>query len=153
MTKRSLRNTVATIGCATLALAGLTAAPADAAPGDVQINELLYHAADADLTYGALEFVELRNTGSEPVDVGGWQFTAGITGTAIPAGVTIPAGGYLVGTNDAASGALNPTKVEAKAEAPENGAPADLAIENAMAGRTCRFMARRQSNFCKPELT
>lgn len=51
------------------------------------------------------------------------------------------------------SGALNPTKVEAKAEAPENGAPADLAIENAMAGRTCRFMARRQSNFCKPELT
>ena len=102
MTKRSLRNTVATIGCATLALAGLTAAPADAAPGDVQINELLYHAADADLTYGALEFVELRNTGSEPVDVGGWQFTAGITGTAIPAGVTIPAGGYLVGTNDAA---------------------------------------------------
>ncbi len=71
MTKRSLRNTVATIGCATLALAGLTAAPADAAPGDVQINELLYHAADADLTYGALEFVELRNTGSEPVDVGG----------------------------------------------------------------------------------
>ena len=91
MTKRSLRNTVATIGCATLALAGLTAAPADAAPGDVQINELLYHAADADLTYGALEFVELRNTGSEPVDVGGWQFTAGITGTAIPVD-----GGYSI---------------------------------------------------------
>ena len=50
------------------------------------------------------------------------------------------------------SGALNPTKTEAKAEAPQDGAPADLAIEKAMAGRTCRFMARRMENFCRPEL-
>jgi hypothetical protein len=51
------------------------------------------------------------------------------------------------------SGALNPTKTEAKAEAPQNGAPADLAIEKAMAGRTCRFMARRMKDYCRPELT
>jgi hypothetical protein len=34
-----------------------------------------------------------------------------------------------------------------------NGAPADLGIDKAMAGRTCRFMTRRMSTFCKPELT
>jgi outer membrane protein OmpA-like peptidoglycan-associated protein len=50
------------------------------------------------------------------------------------------------------SGALNPTKTEAKAETPQNGAPADLAIDKAMAGRTCRFMARRMGDYCRPEL-
>lgn len=50
------------------------------------------------------------------------------------------------------SGSLNPTKTEAKAEAPEIGAPADLAIDKAMAGRTCRFMARRMTDYCRPEL-
>jgi outer membrane protein OmpA-like peptidoglycan-associated protein len=50
------------------------------------------------------------------------------------------------------SGVLNPTKVEAKADAAQNGAPADLAIDKAMSGRTCRFMARRMNDFCKPEL-
>jgi hypothetical protein len=52
-----------------------------------------------------------------------------------------------------ASGVLNPTKVEAKAEAPQNGAPADLAIDQAMAGRTCRSLARRMGHdYCRPEL-
>lgn len=37
--------------------------------------------------------------------------------------------------------------------APVDGAPGDLAIDKAMAGRTCRFMARRLGEFCKPELT
>jgi len=52
-----------------------------------------------------------------------------------------------------ASGALNPSKVDAKAEPPQDGAPADLAIDTAMAGRTCRFMARRMGSYCRPELT
>jgi hypothetical protein len=50
------------------------------------------------------------------------------------------------------SGVLNPTKTEAKAEAPQDGAPDDLAIEQAMAGPTCRFVARLMSNYCRPEL-
>ena len=32
------------------------------------------------------------------------------------------------------------------------GAPADLAIEQAMARRTCRFMERRMDDNCRPEL-
>lgn len=51
------------------------------------------------------------------------------------------------------SGALNPIKVYAKAEAPQDVAPADLATDKAMAGRTCRFMARRMGGYCRPELT
>jgi len=51
------------------------------------------------------------------------------------------------------SGALNPVKFDAKADPALNGAPPDLGIDKAMAGRTCRFMARRMSTFCKPELT
>jgi hypothetical protein len=44
-------------------------------------------------------------------------------------------------------------KFDAKADPAVNGAPADLGIDKAMTGRTCRFMARRMSTFCKPELT
>jgi hypothetical protein len=54
-------------------------------------------------------------------------------------------------TRDAA-GALNPSLLDAKAEPPQDGAPADLGIEQAMAGRTCRFMTRRMNDFCKPQL-
>jgi hypothetical protein len=50
------------------------------------------------------------------------------------------------------TGALNPTKTAATADAAQSGAPANLAIENAMSGRTCRFMARRMGDFCRPEL-
>ena len=51
------------------------------------------------------------------------------------------------------SGALNPVKFDAKADHAVNGAPGDLGMDKAMAGRACRFMARRMSAFCKPELT
>ena len=50
------------------------------------------------------------------------------------------------------SGILSPTKTEAKAEAPQEGAPDDLAIEQAMAGPTCRFVVRSISDYCRPEL-
>jgi hypothetical protein len=51
------------------------------------------------------------------------------------------------------SGKLKPTKTEATGDTPTNGAPADLAIEKAMAGRTCRFMTRRMvRGYCRPEL-
>jgi hypothetical protein len=41
------------------------------------------------------EYIELYNTGTAPVDIGGWQFIDGIDYT-IPAGTHIPADGYLV---------------------------------------------------------
>ncbi|SEF37602.1 OmpA family protein [Amycolatopsis pretoriensis] len=51
-----------------------------------------------------------------------------------------------------ATGALNPTSTAASAQAPQDGAPADLDVEQAMSGRTCRFTARRMNDFCRPEL-
>jgi hypothetical protein len=51
------------------------------------------------------------------------------------------------------TGTLNPTHIDAKAQAPQDGAPGDLDIEQAMSGRTCRFMARRMNDFCRPELS
>jgi len=72
-------------------------APAYAEPGGVVISELHYHAGtDLDTD----DFLELANTGASPVDVSGWSFTAGVTVT-LPAGATIPAGGYAVVAKDA----------------------------------------------------
>jgi hypothetical protein len=94
---------------AALALTGipLALAPAaSAAASDVVISELMYHAPDTDPLYADVEFIELTNTGSSAVDVGGWSFTNGITlataDQALPAGLTMPAGGRIVGTNDTA---------------------------------------------------
>lgn len=104
-------NTIFRTGLVALLFAALSigagAVPAaQAAAGDVVINELHYHAPDGDLDYAAVEFIELRNTGPDPVDVGGWSFTAGITiappDVSLPAGLSIPPGGYLLGTNDPA---------------------------------------------------
>jgi hypothetical protein len=69
---------------------GTTNAPPLAS--DVVINEIMYNPISGD---NDDEFVELHNPGPLPVDVGGWQFTAGIRYTFAP-GATIPAGGYLV---------------------------------------------------------
>jgi len=59
---------------------------------DVLINEIHY---DPEPNTEEVEFIELHNNGSEAVDIGGWQFTEGISFT-MPAGVGIPAGGYVV---------------------------------------------------------
>ncbi len=83
----------------------LALAPAaHAAATDVVISELMYHAPDSDPAFADVEFIELANTGSTDVDLGGWSFTAGITveGGAIPPGVSLAAGGFVVGTSDPA---------------------------------------------------
>lgn len=88
---------VAVTASLTLATFAATAPPSSAAAGDVVINELMYHALsnlDGD------DFLELYNRGTTPVDLSGWTFS-GITLT-IPAGTTIPSGGYLVVAKDAA---------------------------------------------------
>jgi hypothetical protein len=75
-----------------------TATTAGADPGGVVISELHYHAgSDLDTD----DFIELANTASSAVDVSGWSFTQGIT-AVLPAGTSIPAGGRLVLSPDAA---------------------------------------------------
>jgi len=70
-----------------LLLAGLTlaAAPASAADGDVKINEFSSNSPD---------FVELINTGSEPVDLSGWVLKDSTENNALTfaAGTTLVAG-------------------------------------------------------------
>jgi len=62
----------------------------------VALNELHYHPVEGDL-----EFVELYNTSSVEVRLDGWKL-AGLSGSprpenfVFPAGVALPAGGYLV---------------------------------------------------------
>ena len=84
----------------------VAAAPAHAAPSDIVITELMYHAPDGDATFANLEFIELTNTGPDPVDLSGWSFTAGITlatgDLKLPSGTVVPPGGFLVGSSDTA---------------------------------------------------
>ncbi|MFZ2514307.1 MAG: lamin tail domain-containing protein [Candidatus Lutibacillus vidarii] len=83
-----------------------TAGVAHADPPDVAMNEIFYNAPSTDPAFAAVEFIELKNYGATEVDVSGWKFTAGITiatpDLALPAGTTIPAGGFLLGTSDPA---------------------------------------------------
>ena len=62
------------------------------AVSDVSINEIMYAPISGD---SADEYVELYNQGSDPVDVGGWQFTEGIS-FIVPLNTRIPPDGYLV---------------------------------------------------------
>ncbi|MEJ6560087.1 MAG: lamin tail domain-containing protein [Akkermansiaceae bacterium] len=67
----------------------------DSAPS-VVINEIMFHPPtdeDAD------EWIEIHNPGAFAKDVGGWAFTDGVD-FSFPLGTQIPAGGYLVVTND-----------------------------------------------------
>lgn len=79
--------------------------PSRAAPNpapwrpQVIINEIFYH-PPAGLEDD--EFVELHNRGSTAAVVGGWKFTDGISFT-LPAGTSIPPGGYLVVARDRSS--------------------------------------------------
>ena len=61
----------------------------------VVINEILYRPGMGFPENTGLEFVELRNTDTTAVDIGGWAFTSGFS-YVIPVGTTIPAGGHLV---------------------------------------------------------
>ncbi len=76
-------------------LVALLVAPA--AHAGVTINEFL---ANPDGSDGGQEWVELHNDGGSAVDVSGWQFQAGTsslsTKVVLPAGTTIPGGGFLV---------------------------------------------------------
>jgi hypothetical protein len=65
----------------------------------VVINEIFYDPGESS---AHLEFVELYNAGTGPVNVGGWHFGKGIT-YAFPQGTNLPAGGYAVVAEDPAA--------------------------------------------------
>ncbi|MGC4013165.1 MAG: lamin tail domain-containing protein [Luteolibacter sp.] len=60
------------------------------------INEFHYKAAD---DTSLEEFIELYNPGDSDVSIAGWTLSSAVTYT-FPAGVTIPAGGYVVACQD-----------------------------------------------------
>jgi chitodextrinase len=72
---------------------------ASAEPGGIVISELNYHAG-SDLDED--DFLELTNTGTSPIDMSGWSFTAGVTGI-LPAGAVVAPGGFYVVAKDAAT--------------------------------------------------
>ncbi|MGB1120366.1 MAG: lamin tail domain-containing protein [Saprospiraceae bacterium] len=74
----------------------ITINPSDALTPDIVINEIFYNVPSSD----TLEFLELYNNESTPVDLTGWSFTQGITHTF--GNVTMQPGDYLVLTNNAA---------------------------------------------------
>ncbi len=74
--------------------------------GEVVINEVMYHHAPKTLPDGTAEaspeeWIELFNRGSVDVDVGGWRLADEVE-FEVPAGTTLPAGGYLILARDAA---------------------------------------------------
>lgn len=85
----------------------LLAAPvALASPSGVVLNEVRFRGPAG----GNDEFVELRNTGATPVDIGGWKLqgsnSAGTNSAraTVPGGVTLPAGATYLVANTAANG-------------------------------------------------
>jgi len=72
-------------------------------PSEIVINEIMYNPISGD---NDDEYVELHNPRALPVNVGDWQFTAGIRYT-FPPNTMIPSGGYLVVAANAARLATN----------------------------------------------
>lgn len=60
--------------------------------GDVRIHELFYHPPSE---LDREEWVELANTGAQPIDLSGWRFTEGVRFT-FPPGTILAPGGFLV---------------------------------------------------------
>ena len=81
-------------GAVLVVLVGIVCAETRA---DVVINELFY-ASPGDLD---LEYIELHNSGASAVDLGGWEFQAGVT-FRFPKDAAITAGGFLVIARSAA---------------------------------------------------
>ncbi|MDQ8046480.1 MAG: lamin tail domain-containing protein, partial [Solirubrobacteraceae bacterium] len=87
--------------------AGLVSAPlALASPSGVVISEVRFRGPAG----GNDEFVELQNTTSAPVDIGGWKLqgsnSAGTNSVraTVPGGVSLPAGAHYLFANNAAAG-------------------------------------------------
>ncbi len=86
-----------------------TATPGDSNGGEladsgIVINEIMYHPGHDEAAFEAepigLEYIELYNSGTGAVDLGGWRLVDGVQFT-VPAGTTIAANGYAVIAGDA----------------------------------------------------
>jgi hypothetical protein len=87
---------------------GGTPGTAGAGAVGVVINEVLAH---TDPPVVAKDSIELHNNTAAPINVGGWflsDSTNNLFAFEIPAGVTIPAGGYVVFTEDDFDAANDP---------------------------------------------
>ena len=71
---------------------------------EIVINEVMYHFPpnSSPVTDNPEEWIELHNKSGAPLSVAGWKLDDAVSFT-IPAGTTIPAGGYLVVAKDAAT--------------------------------------------------
>ena len=80
------------LGAACVALPALAQAPA---PGDLVVNEIMYDPPAGQPSGN--EWIEVLNVSGGPVDAGGLAVSDGGTpSAAVPAGTTVPDGGYLV---------------------------------------------------------
>lgn len=82
----------------------LTPTPTVVQPGDVVINELMWSGSSTSI---ADEWIELRNTTTNPINLTGWKITKALTGgtdLTISSG-TIPANGFFLIANFAESSA------------------------------------------------
>lgn len=70
---------------------------------DLLVTEIMYHPpATEEFSEGQLEFLELKNTGPEELDLSGVHFTAGVQFT-FPLGTRLSPGGFLVLAGDVAA--------------------------------------------------
>jgi autotransporter-associated beta strand protein len=76
--------------------------------GDIVINELMYDP----ITTDDFQYIELYNKGTNTVNLGGWQFTAGVTYT-FPTNAVIGPNGYVVVGLDIATLFANYTNLDA----------------------------------------
>src|SRR5262245_51380621 len=79
--------------CTALFVVSTRSAQAD---GPVFINEIHY---DPDIKTEQVEFIELYNSTSFPINLSGWAFTAGVDYT-FPPGSSIAGNGYVVVAQD-----------------------------------------------------
>jgi hypothetical protein len=88
-------NNVVDLAGNVIAATGNTATFSTMVP-QVTINEVMYDSIAAGLENPDIEWVELHNTTTSPIDIGGWTLTDGEGNLVLPAGTIIGATGYLV---------------------------------------------------------
>ncbi|MEN6578807.1 MAG: lamin tail domain-containing protein [Phycisphaerales bacterium] len=96
------------------------------ATSDVVINELHI---DPDVKTEQVEFVELYNAGAQAVDLAGWRLDGGVFFT-FPAGTGLPAGGYLIVTQDPADAKAKWTTLKQATYAPRVLGPFGGKLDN-----------------------
>jgi len=82
-----------------------------AANSDIKITEVEYDSIQSG-NDGTYEWIELHNTGSDPVDIENWTISDGVATATLPT-LVIPAGGYAVLANNPTNFQINYPSVTA----------------------------------------